>query len=133
MTGDPKYRFVIWHSALHVAEIIDHGQGEVAMTPGTITPFAVGNPNLQLLGEIPLACADPDLDMVALARRGLQALLDERIAEVEFARRYATVDLATRSPTPEAKEAKEVALDAWAVAHDRLARFNALHPERAAA
>jgi hypothetical protein len=74
-----------------------------------------------------------EFDLVALARRGLQALLDEAVSEVEFARRYATVDTATQAPTPQAKEAKEQALDAWAIAYDRLARFNLLHPERVAA
>lgn len=128
-----SYRFVRWHGALHVAEILRHGETEFAMTPGTVTPFDVRDPSLELLGEIPLGCSDPSFDMVALARRGLQALLDERIAEVEFARRYATVDVTTRSPTPEAKEAKEMALDAWSDAYERLARFNRHHPERVAA
>lgn len=131
--ADPQYRFVLWHNALHVAEIVDHGEGTVAMTPGTVTPFAVGNPKLQLLGEIPLACADQTFNMVALARRGLQALLDEADAEVEFARRFAMVDVATRSLTPASAEAKAKALDAWQAAKDRLARFDMLHPEPVAA
>ncbi|KMO29517.1 hypothetical protein VQ03_29290, partial [Methylobacterium tarhaniae] len=68
-----EYRFVLWHDALHMAKIVNQGEGAVAMTPGTVTPFAVGNPKLQLLDAIPLACADTAFDMVALARRGLQA------------------------------------------------------------
>ena len=128
-----QYRFVYWWDALHVAEIVDHGEGTVAMTPGTVTPFAIGNPKLQLLGEIPLVCADPSFDVVALTRRGLQALLDEADAEVEFARRFAMVDVAARSLTPESAEAKAKALDAWQAAKDRLARFEALHPDPIAA
>ncbi|TXN07496.1 hypothetical protein FV222_02200 [Methylobacterium sp. WL103] len=70
-----------------------------------------------------------EFDMVALARRGLQALLDEAVAEVEFAQRYAIVDTGLWSPTPEAIEAKEQALNNWSTADERLRRFNALYPE----
>ena len=125
-----QYRFVLWHDALHVAEIVDHGEGTVAMTPGTVTPFTVGNPKLRLLGEIPLACADPTFDMVALARRGLQALLDEADAEVEFARKRAWVDR-TGQLTPASVEAQATAAEAFRTASDQLARFAVLHPEAA--
>lgn len=74
-----------------------------------------------------------EFDLVALARRGLQALLDEADAEVEFARRFAMVDVATRSLTPASAEAKAKARDAYKAAKDRLARFDMLHPEPVAA
>lgn len=74
-----------------------------------------------------------EFDMIALARRGLQALLDEADAEVQFARRYATVAVHSRSLTPEAAAAKAKADHAAQVAHDRLARFNVLYPEPVAA
>ncbi|KQO89452.1 hypothetical protein [Methylorubrum sp. SL192] len=74
-----------------------------------------------------------EFDLISLARRGLQALLDEAIAERQFARKFATVDVSTRRYTPESKEATSRALDAFGVAHDRLTRFNLLYPERAEA
>lgn len=48
-----------------------------------------------------------EFDMIALARRGLQALFDEACAEVEFARRHAFADATTRQLTPESAEARD--------------------------
>lgn len=72
-----------------------------------------------------------EFDMVALARRGLQALYDEGCAGIEFAQRHARIDWATMDYTPE--EAQAEAYEVWSAAYDRLARFNVLHPERVAA
>ncbi len=50
-----------------------------------------------------------DFDMIALARRGLQALLDEAVAEVQMARRHELWDPRTGQLTPESEEAKATA------------------------
>jgi len=73
-----------------------------------------------------------EFDMIALARRGLQAHLDEAIAEDEFASRFAMVDKRGEL-TRESMLAYRTAAEAIRVARDRLARFNLLYPERAAA
>jgi len=47
-----------------------------------------------------------EFDMIALARRGLQAHLDEAIAEVKVARTYEAWDPGTGQLTPASEEAK---------------------------
>ncbi|GJD54334.1 hypothetical protein [Methylobacterium dankookense] len=74
-----------------------------------------------------------EFDMIALARRGLQALYDEGCAGIEFAQGHARIDPATMDYTAESKEAQEQAYEVWSAAYDRFARFNVLHPERVAA
>ncbi|MGU3284680.1 hypothetical protein [Methylobacterium mesophilicum] len=73
-----------------------------------------------------------EFDMIALARRGLQAHLDEAIAEDEFASRFAKVDKRGEL-IGESMLAYRTAAEAIRVARDRLARFNVLYPERVAA
>lgn len=68
-----------------------------------------------------------DFDMIALARRGLQALLDEAIAEDEFAARFAMVDRRGEL-TRESQRAYEAAAAAIRDARTRLARFDVLYP-----
>ena len=70
-----------------------------------------------------------EFDLVALARRGLQALLDQAFSEIQYARKYATGDVATRAPTPESAEAMKAAFEAHRVAKERLDRFELLHPD----
>ncbi|WP_298958504.1 hypothetical protein [uncultured Methylobacterium sp.] len=70
-----------------------------------------------------------EFDMIALARRGLQALLDEAIAEVQLARRFEAWDIDTGKLEPASEEAKAVAFAAWTKAAELLNRFNVLHPE----
>ncbi|SFM30975.1 hypothetical protein [Methylobacterium pseudosasicola] len=70
-----------------------------------------------------------EFDMVALARRGLQALLDDAAAEVGLARRHELWDRRTGQLTPESEEAKATAFAAWVEAGKRLQRFDMLHPE----
>lgn len=74
-----------------------------------------------------------EFDMIALARRGLQALLDEAVAEVQLARRFEAWDLDTGKLEPASEEAKATAFAAWTEAAQTLARFDLLHPERVAA
>lgn len=74
-----------------------------------------------------------DFDMIALARRGLQALLDEAVAEVQLARRFEAWDIDTGKLEPASEEAKAMAFAAWTKAAQTLARFDILHPERVAA
>lgn len=71
-----------------------------------------------------------DFDLIALARRGLQALLDEAVAEVQLARRFEAWDIDTGKLEPASEEAKAVAFAAWTKAARTLARFDLLHPER---
>ncbi|MBI1689296.1 hypothetical protein [Methylorubrum sp. DB1722] len=68
-----------------------------------------------------------DFDMVALARRGLQALFDEASTELRFARKHAVRDERTGELTPESIEAGETARRATVEAMDRLVRFTALY------
>ena len=70
-----------------------------------------------------------EFDMIALARRGLEALCDEAEAERQFARRFAFVDIGTRELTPESAAAKAKADDTAQAAYDRLDRFNVLYPK----
>lgn len=74
-----------------------------------------------------------DFDMIALARRGLQAHLDEAIAEVKVARTYEAWDRRPGQLTPESEEAKAKAFANWTEAARSLARFDLLHPEPVAA
>lgn len=68
-----------------------------------------------------------ELDMIALARRGLEALYDEASTELRFARRLAANDAATGGVTAESAEARATALRAVEEATDRLLRFNVLY------
>jgi hypothetical protein len=68
-----------------------------------------------------------DFDMIALARRGLQALLDEAIAEDDYASRHASVDRSGEL-TAESKLAFLTATAAIREARLRLARFDVLYP-----
>lgn len=70
-----------------------------------------------------------DFDMIALARRGLQALFDDALAEVRFATDFAVVDKATGEWGPESVEARDTALKTAHEAFTRLDRFNVLYPE----
>jgi hypothetical protein len=74
-----------------------------------------------------------EFDMIALARRGLQALLDEAVAEVRVARAYEAWDPRTGKLTPESEGAKAKAFANWTEAKRSLARFDLLHPEPVAA
>jgi hypothetical protein len=74
-----------------------------------------------------------EFDMIALARRGLQALLNEAEAEVQMARRHELWDRRTEQLTPESEEAKATAFAAWTEAAQRLNRFGFLYPEPVAA
>ncbi|WP_342112061.1 hypothetical protein [Methylobacterium sp. SI9] len=74
-----------------------------------------------------------EFDLVALARRGLQALLDDAAAEVGLARRHELWDRRTGQLTPESEEAKATAFAAWTEAAQRLNRFGFLYPEPVAA
>ncbi|MBK3405094.1 hypothetical protein H0176_00550 [Methylorubrum populi] len=74
-----------------------------------------------------------EFDMIALARRGLQALLDDAAAEVQMARRHELWDRRTGQLTPESEEAKARAFANWTEAARSLARFDLLHPEPVAA
>lgn len=73
-----------------------------------------------------------EFDMIALARRGLQALLDEAVAEDQYAARHAWVDKRGEL-TAESQRAFETAAEAIRKATDELARFNVLYPEPASA
>lgn len=68
-----------------------------------------------------------DFDLIALARRGLEALFEEA-SELRFARKHAVRDERTGELTPESIEAGETARRASVDAMDRLCRFNVLHP-----
>lgn len=70
-----------------------------------------------------------EFDMIALARRGLQALLDEAVAEVKIAREHELWDRRSGQLTPESEEAKAKAFANWTEAMQRLVRFQALYPE----
>lgn len=74
-----------------------------------------------------------EFDLVALARRGLQAHLDEAVAEVKVARTYEAWDPRTGQLTPASEEAKAKAFANWTEAARSLARFDLLHPEPVAA
>lgn len=74
-----------------------------------------------------------EFDLIALARRGLQALLDEAVIEVRVARAYEAWDPRTGQLTPASAEAKAEAFAAWKKAARSLARFDLLHPEPVAA
>ncbi len=68
-----------------------------------------------------------EFDMIALARRGLEAIFDEASIELKFARKHAVRDERTGELTPESLEAGETARRATVEAMDRLARFTALY------
>ncbi|MFE1597439.1 hypothetical protein [Methylobacterium sp. ID0610] len=74
-----------------------------------------------------------EFDMVALARRGLEASVDDGERERRFAAMFAEVDRATGRLTQESAAAMARANEAIREADERLARFNVLYPERAAA
>lgn len=69
-----------------------------------------------------------DFDMIALARRGLEALFEEASTELRFARKHAVRDGRTGELTPESIESGETARRATVEAMDRLCRFNVLYP-----
>lgn len=70
-----------------------------------------------------------EFDLVALARRGLQALFDEALAEIRFATDFAVVDKTTGQWAPESLEARDTAFQTAHEAWVRLSRFSVLHPE----
>ncbi|AWI91970.1 hypothetical protein C0214_27180 (plasmid) [Methylobacterium sp. DM1] len=74
-----------------------------------------------------------EFDMIALARRGLHAHLDEVIAEIKMARAHELWDRRTGQMTPESEEAKAKAWGNWCEAARTLDLFNLLHPEPVAA